>query len=161
VRAAVAVRLAIAEDLGDVVALERSVPEAPHWAESEYVEILRRFDEVGGVRRALFVAERDGEVVGFAVGKVVQAVQLGELESVAVAPDARKMGVGKALCEAVIVWCEEQAVASVELEVRSASDGARRLYERFGFVVEGVRTHYYSKPDDDAVLMRLKLNHCG
>jgi [ribosomal protein S18]-alanine N-acetyltransferase len=161
VRAAVAVRLAIAEDLGDVVALERSVPEAPHWAESEYVEILRRFDEVGGVRRVLFVAERDGAAVGFAVGKVVAAIQLGELESVAVAPDARKMGVGKALCEAVIIWCEEQAVVSVELEVRSASDGARRLYEGFGFVVEGVRTHYYSKPDDDAVLMRLKLNHCG
>jgi [ribosomal protein S18]-alanine N-acetyltransferase len=109
----------------------------------------------------LFVAEMDGAVVGFAVGKAVPASEVGELESVAVLPDVRRTGVGRALCDVVIVWCREQRVASVELEVRSASDGARRLYERAGFVVEGVRKGYYSKPTDDAVLMRLKFEDCG
>jgi ribosomal-protein-alanine N-acetyltransferase len=151
--AGVRIRAARREDVEAVVALERGVAEAPHWAEREYVGMVERAPG-GAVRRCLLVAERGDALVGFAVGKVVVGVG-GELESVAVAAGARRAGVGRALCEAVIAWCRGEAAWEVELEVRSASRGAIALYESLGFVAVGMRKGYYREPSDDAVLMLL------
>lgn len=158
-RRGISIRAAVAEDVDDVVALERAVPEAPHWSESAYRAIVE--DGRSGVKRCLMVALDDGALVGFAVGKVVAAARLAELESVVVAAPARRLGAGRALCEAVIEWCRRQGATSMELEVRAASNGARALYEELGFAVEGIRQGYYRDPEEDAVLMRLNLEGCG
>jgi [ribosomal protein S18]-alanine N-acetyltransferase len=155
VNVSVSVRPATKDDLEEIVALERGVAEAPHWSASEYELIIRQAGEQSGVRRCLVVAEIDRELVGFAVGKVVSAAELGELESVAVRASARRVGVGMRLCREVLEWCRRQGAARMELEVRVRSAGARELYERLGFVVEGFRRGYYTEPADDAVLMRL------
>lgn len=149
----ICVRVGVAEDLAEVIALERATAEAPHWSEAEYVGVIAGRD--GYVRRCLLVAAAKGVVIGFAVGKV--AGDLAELESVAVDSQARRGGVGRALCGAVIDWCREAGATAVELEVRAASGGAIGLYQRFGFIVAGQRPGYYSGPIDDAVLMRLDL----
>ena len=156
----VRVRSAGVADLDAVVALERSVAEAPHWSAAEYAAIVASGD--GGIRRCLFVAEVEGRVIGFAVGKAIGGVEgSAELESVAVDGAARRMGVGRALCGAVVEWCREVGSAVVELEVRASSDGAIALYEGLGFVVVGRRRGYYRDPADDALLMRLGLGNCG
>jgi [ribosomal protein S18]-alanine N-acetyltransferase len=145
-----------AVDLEAVIRLERATAEAPHWAESEYAAML--VPASGAVRR-FFVAEGELGVIGFAVGKVIGigSESSAELESVAVAASARRAGVGRALCAAVIDWCRAQRAQAIELEVRAASSGAIALYSGLGFVVEGRRPGYYREPMDDAVLMRLKL----
>lgn len=150
----VRVRAAGAGDLAGVIALERGVAEAPHWAEADYAAVL---DAGGGlVRRCLFVAESAGELlIGFAVGKVVEGSA--ELEGVAVRVEARRCGVGKVLCVAVADWCREQGAMELELEVRAASAGAIALYAGMGFVAVGRRREYYREPVDDALLMRLDL----
>ncbi|MCU1323808.1 MAG: GCN5-related N-acetyltransferase [Acidobacteriaceae bacterium] len=149
------IRAAGVGDLAGVLALERSAAEAPHWAEGEYRAAL----EGGGVRRCLLVAEIDKRLVGFAVGKVVSLGDevVGELESVAVAREARRQGAGRALCEAVLEWCRGMGAGEVELEVRVGSAGAVRLYEGLGFVATGRRRGYYREPVEDALLMRLEL----
>jgi ribosomal-protein-alanine N-acetyltransferase len=159
------IRGAIARDLAGVIALERVVAEAPHWAEAEYVGIVRLQDDGqvtqhgDGVRRCLFVAEVDVRVVGFAVGKVIGAGRdcLAELESVVVDAAARRGGVGRALCEAVVEWCRDQGAAAMELEVRAGSLGAIALYSGLGFEAVGRRGAYYQAPVEDALLMRLEL----
>jgi ribosomal-protein-alanine N-acetyltransferase len=150
------VRVGGAADLAGVVALERSVAEAPHWGEADYGAIA---NVDGGVRRCLFVAEAEGRLVGFAVGKVIGlgAGIVAELESVVVDLAARRSGVGRALCAAVITWSRGQRVVAVELEVRAGSGGAIALYVGLGFVVVGRRGGYYRGPVEDAVLMRLEL----
>jgi ribosomal-protein-alanine N-acetyltransferase len=147
-------RVAEAADVAGVVALERAIAEAPHWGEGEYAAIVRR-DRA--VRRCLFVAETEGRLVGFAVGKVVGSDGKGvaELESVAVEAAARRGGVGRALCGAVADWCRGEGVATLELEVRAGSAGAIALYSGLGFVVVGRRVRYYREPVEDALLMRL------
>ncbi|QNI35891.1 GNAT family N-acetyltransferase [Edaphobacter albus] len=144
-------------DLGAVMALERGVEEAPHWNEEEYASTIR--DEPGVVRRLLVIAEHAGELVGLAVGKVIDtgASAVAELESVVVAQEARRMGVGRALCEEVIAWARGEGAVDVELEVRSANAPARALYRNLGFVEVGVRKRYYHSPGDDAVLMNLNM----
>jgi [ribosomal protein S18]-alanine N-acetyltransferase len=151
----VRVRAAGAGDLAGVIALERGAAEAPHWAEADYAAMLNEGD--AGVRRCLFVAEAAGELIGFAVGKVVGGESSAELESVAVGVDARRRGVGKTLCGAVADWCREQGAAALELEVRAASVGAIALYAGMGFAPVGRRRAYYREPVDDALLMRLDL----
>jgi Acetyltransferases len=148
-----AVRAAVAADLAAVVAMERATAEAPHWSEAEYAAAIGGGG--GYVRRRLFVAEADGVVIGFAVGKV--AGDLAELESIAVDLRMRRGGVGRALCVAVMECCREERAATVELEVRAASAEAIGLYQGLGFICVGQRPRYYSEPVDDAVLMRLDL----
>lgn len=154
------VRAARVEDVPEILALERAVMEAPHWAEIEYESIVRG-GATGDLRRCLLVAEVAERIAGFAVGKVVVAAGVSELESIAVRAAMRRYGVGRALCGGVIKWCGAQGADGMELEVRSASAGARALYAGLGFVVQGVRKSYYSEPDDDAVLMRLDFGNCG
>jgi [ribosomal protein S18]-alanine N-acetyltransferase len=153
------VRAAEAADLVGVVALERTIAEAPHWAEGEYAAMVHADEAGSAVRRCFFVAEAEGRLLGFAVGKVIgsNAEGVAELESVAVTAEARRSGVGKALCAAVVDWCRGQGVGALELEVRAGSAGAIALYSGLGFVVAGRRVGYYREPVEDALLMRLDL----
>lgn len=152
------IRVGGAEDLQEVLALERAAAEAPHWRESEYAAVVDG-GESGYVRRCLLVAEAEGALVGFAVGKM--AGDLAELESVAVDSRARRKGIGRMLCEGVIGWSRQRGAVAVELEVRAGSGGAIHLYKGLGFVVMGRRAEYYRGPPDDAVLMRLHLAECA
>lgn len=146
----VLIRTARGEDLAGVIALERTIEDAPHWTETEYAAVI---EGKGSVRRCLFVAESEGTLLGFSVGKIVGDV--GDLESVAVDARSRRCGVGRELCRAVMGWCQRQGAVTLELEVRAKSEGAMCLYQGLGFVVVGHRPRYYSGPFDDAALMRL------
>jgi ribosomal-protein-alanine N-acetyltransferase len=156
------IRFASAEDLAGLIALERSTAEAPHWAEAEYAAIAADSSD-GTVRRCVFVAEADDRLLGFAVGKVILSAGhgVGEIESVAVDATARRFGVGRALCAAVVTWCSDQGAVEMELEVRAGSSGAITLYEGLGFVAVGRRGRYYRNPEEDAVLMQLRLGGGG
>jgi ribosomal-protein-alanine N-acetyltransferase len=138
------------EDLAAILAVERG-SEGPHWGEEQYREALAGGE--GAVRRRVFVWE---DVVGFAVGMVLEAGGEceGELEHVAVRAEARRMGVGRALCEAAIGWARGEGAERVRLEVR-ASNPAVRMYAGLGFQEVGRRRGYYSGPVEDAVLMEL------
>jgi len=69
---------------------------------------------------------------------------------------ARRRGVGRALCEAVLGWSREMRCERIRLEVR-ASNPAVRLYEGLGFREVGRRLRYYRDPVEDAVLMEFLL----
>ncbi len=153
------VREAEAADVAQVIALERAAPEAPHWSEAEYDAILGSGGEDRSVRRCLLVAEADGLLVGFAVGRMVigGAAGISDLESVVVDVRSRRKGAGRALCQAVIGWSRGWGAAEVQLEVRAGSVGAIGLYTGLGFEAVGRRAGYYRDPAEDAVLMRLEI----
>ena len=153
------VRVAEAADVAGVVALERAIAEAPHWAEGEYAATVDADKAGSAVRRCFLVAEAEEQLLGFAVGKVIgtDVEAVAELESVAVKASARRGGVGKALCVAVADWCRGKGVKAMELEVRASNGGAIALYGGLGFFVMGRRVGYYREPVEDALLMRLDL----
>ena len=153
-------RAALLNDLEKILAMERSSPEAPQWSEAVWRGILAR--ETTASMRAVFVvenrevAERCESVVGFVVASCLGDVA--ELESVAVAEDERRQGIGRALCLQALTWARGQAVDVMELEVRAGSAGAKALYRSLGFVEQRRRAHYYRDPVDDAVVMALQLS---
>jgi len=173
IRPGMSVRHAVAADVDAIVSLERATQDAPHWSPSAYVAILqsvRADSDAAMPRRCLFVAVMDESIVGFAAGLVhplhgdaasIGEGRISELESAAVAASARRSGLGRALCAAVLEWCKSQGATEVMLEVRASSTSAIGLYSGLGFEQLGRRPHYYQDPEDDAVVMRLPLSLSG
>ena len=78
------------------------------------------------------------------------------LLNVAVHPERRGLGHGRALVAGVVGEAEAARARVVYLEVRAGNVIARRLYRQLGFKDLGVRRGYYG-PGQDAIVMELRL----
>jgi RimJ/RimL family protein N-acetyltransferase len=102
------------------------------------------------------VAEADGRIVGLAGLEGLGTAELGML----VAADWRRQGVGTLLMEGCVGWARRRGAHKITLQVWPHNEGARRFYERFGFVQEGyLRKHYRRRSGElwDSVVMGLLL----
>jgi GNAT superfamily N-acetyltransferase len=82
----------------------------------------------------LLVYERGGDVVGYtAFHKLAVA---GHVRNLAVAPEARRCGVGRALMEAAAAWLRAQGAVEWHLNVKIDNAAAIGLYESLGMIVE-------------------------
>ena len=116
---------------------------------------------------AVLVAEVRGVVVGWAevqpgAPRVSSHAHVHELRGLAVDPSHQGGGVGRALVEAAAQGCRQRGARKLTLRVLGPNVVARRLYERCGFVVEGVlrqefllEGHYV----DDVLMARRLENH--
>jgi len=92
------------------------------------------------------------EVRGYVVALVVGPEA--EIADLAVAPEARRQGIGRALLSGVLAELRAAAVRMVYLEVRESNRAARTLYESYGFESVGRRRGYYRSPVEDALVLR-------
>ncbi len=78
-----------------------------------------------------------------------------ELLTLAVAPEARRRGVGGALLDRCLAEAAAAGADRLHLEVGAANAGALALYARAGFAETGRRRGYYAGPAgrEDALLM--------
>ena len=97
--------------------------------------------EVGGGKGRSLV----GALTVAKYGQSLRKSQHVRVLSMLVVDGYREMGIGTKLMERAVRWArEEPGVEKVILGVFSNNKRALRLYEKFGFVVEGVRKkHYY------------------
>lgn len=95
-------------------------------------------------------AERDGDVLGFAVFREVGGD--GELLQIATRKDSRLGGIGSTLLSAVLHYAHDKSFGRVFLEVRRSNAEAIGLYEKFGFKILRVRKGYYDNPVEDALV---------
>jgi len=105
---------------------------------------------------------QDGQLVGWcdlSIGTFEEVRHIATL-AMGVRKDFRNAGIGSALMAACIARARENGVEKLELEVFASNAGARRLYEKFGFFVEGVRQkkRKYQGAYDDLVAMGLFLS---
>ncbi len=73
----------------------------------------------------------------------------GYVTNVAVLPEYRRRGIAQRLIFAEF----ENEMDFITLEVRKSNTPAIRLYEKAGFENVGIRPHFYTSPDEDAVIM--------
>lgn len=135
-------------DLAEVVAIEQKSFSVP-WSQNAFESTLR-----APITHPV-VYRKDGKVAGYAVISTVY--EMAELYNIAVTPNCRKCGIGAKLLQFVIAHCKQAGCENLFLEVRRSNEGARALYERFGFVYDSVRKNYYKNPVEDALLMHLSL----
>lgn len=138
-------------DLEAVMAIAGSLRDAPHWGRAVYVAAL---DAGATPRRIALVAEGDA-VMGFVVASVV--TPQAELETIAVAAGEQGRGIGRKLMFALVEELKGVGVGEVLLEVRASNERALRFYRSLGWDETGRRPRYYGNPEEDAVLMGLKL----
>ena len=77
----------------------------------------------------------------------------GSITNVAVLPNFRCNGIGKALVSAAINGAKERNCEFITLEVRKSNFPAISLYSSLEFEQVGLRKNFYSSPNEDAVLM--------
>jgi ribosomal-protein-alanine N-acetyltransferase len=129
-------RRAETHDLAEVLAIQQVSPEASQW------------DAVGYAEHELLVAVNGARVIGFLAWRPITDGER-ELLNLAVAPDSRRKGAGRALVTAFL----GAATGKVFLEVRESNDTARKFYKSLGFQEVMVRKKYYNSPDESAIVM--------
>lgn len=100
-----------------------------HWAAS-----------LGREDARVFVAELDGQIVGFVnvvlvneTHSLLQAMRFGRVGSVSVTEAARGRGIGKQLMRLVHDFVAEQGGHEVRLTVWAFNEAAQRLYQELGY----------------------------
>jgi ribosomal-protein-alanine N-acetyltransferase len=118
------------------------------WTRDMYLAELRS----EGVSFIFLARDKWRRPVGFcACWRVVDELHINNL---AVLPEHRRHGVASALLLHVMAEGVRLGAKSATLEVRRSNEPARRLYERFGFSVVGIRRDYYTNPVEDALVLR-------
>jgi [ribosomal protein S18]-alanine N-acetyltransferase len=148
-----AVRPAGAADLDDIVALERQSFSDP-WSRASFAEALAQ----PWVEFRCICAP-GGALLGYVVASFV--ADEGEIASIAVAPAARRQGVGRSLLDWVVGEGERRGTGALYLEVRESNTAARALYRSRGFLEVGRRRAYYRNPTEDAMVLRLSMDPAG
>ena len=88
----------------------------------------------------LLVAEEDGQVVGlidFVGHDLAEEAHSGTF-GLSVASGHRGRGIGSALIEALLEWAPQNGITRIECRAFATNPRAIALYERMGFVREGV-----------------------
>lgn len=120
------------------------------WSAAEIVHMLENPAVVA-------IAAREQGMRGFVMAWV--AAGDAELLTVAVAPDARRGGLGEKLVNAACAAALLRGAGSMHLEVAEDNAAARALYAKLGFEQAGCRRGYYQRANGavDAVVMRRSL----
>jgi ribosomal-protein-alanine N-acetyltransferase len=139
-------RLSDDQDLDGVLAVEAESFTNP-WTREMYAwELQNR-----SMCHILVVRTAECHVAGFcAFWLVFDEIHINNL---AIRPGYRAHGIGSALLGRVLAEGLALGARRATLEVRASNDAARRLYERMGFYVAGVRRNYYSEPVEDALIL--------
>jgi ribosomal-protein-alanine N-acetyltransferase len=142
------------DDVDRAMDIAGSLKGAPHWPRTAYTTAIC---QGAAPRRIALVAENEvtGALVGFAVAGLV--LPQAELETIAVAAEAQRHGVGNRLFSVLIDEIKAAGATEFILEVRASNDTALAFYRQRGWSETGRRPRYYAEPEEDAVLMRLRL----
>ncbi len=155
----VIVRRAERRDLPAVAWLELVLPEhstgAPVFARIAVPSYEQTLRELGGefddTRFTTLVADHDGRVVASATAcslelsntntPMIRPRSAGFLGYAAVLPEARGLGAGRALGEAVLAWSRDEGYEWVATDWRSTSIEANRAWRAMGFKPTFLRLH--------------------
>lgn len=133
-------------DVDAIVALEAESFTNP-WSRDTLVWELRNSD----VTRVYVLRDDDDRVTAFCVCWVI----FDELHvnTLAVSPGARRQGLGSILMRSAMADAALGGATRATLEVRASNAAALGLYQRLGFTIAARRPGYYSKPDEDGLIL--------
>ncbi|MCS6997417.1 MAG: ribosomal protein S18-alanine N-acetyltransferase [Casimicrobiaceae bacterium] len=121
-------------DLPALAAIEAMSNSHP-WQQSDFAAALR------AGHLCLCARCDQGEPIGFAVGRLL--VEDAELLLLAVRPDQRRRGIGRALLRRLEERLAAQGARRMFLEVRRGNWPAQRFYAALGYAPVGRRPRYY------------------
>ena len=137
----------------------KTLPE--HYSDYFYESLLAELPE------AFLVAEIERKLVGYIMLKIEYGfsnfkklgfVKKGHVVSVAVLPEHRNKGIGRALVEESLIGVKLKKADELYLEVRCSNNEAIKLYEKLEFVIKQRLKAYY-RDGEDAYLMTIEFSY--
>ena len=144
----IAIRRMILEDVPAVHEIDTLSFSLP-WTERSF-----RFELTQNPVSRNWVAESGGRIAAMMTLWLI--VDEAHIATLATHPDFRRRGIGERLMVAALISAKDEGARRAFLEVRAGNTGAIALYQKYGFVVAGVRPHYYKDNHEDAILMNLE-----
>ncbi len=151
-------RVAALEDVDRIISIAETVG-LSRWSRDDYLA------GISGETSRVSVAEKNGEVIGFTVGRLVPGFDAKrpydiEIDNIGVDPRFQRKGVGAGLIRYFLASISDASnapdVGNMWLEVRSSNVTAIRFYEKLGFREIHQRPNYYRGPVENAIVMKLK-----
>ena len=115
------------------------------WSAKAFAELVE--DE----KSIYLVAESSNVVVGCC--GVVNSWGDGDIDIVMVKESMRGQGIAYAMLQELLKAGPTIGIENFTLEVRVSNAPAIHVYEKLGFVSEGIRPRFYEKPVEDAMIM--------
>lgn len=131
------------EHLRQMAQIEREAFDQP-WSERMFIP------EVEDENAYYLVGVRGDEVICY--GGFHKVLDEAHITNIAVRADFRGRGIGTLLMSELISRARMLGVKYMTLEVRDGNEPAIRLYQSFGFTVEGIRKRYYNNTHDALIM---------
>ena len=115
------------------------------WSENAFVHLAEDKDSI------FVVALEEGVLIG---GCGLTCIGLeGDIHNVMVSPEYRGKGIATQMMKVLLGEGQKQGIEEFTLEVRVSNVAAIKVYEKLGFVSEGIRPRFYEQPVEDAMIM--------
>lgn len=138
------IRRLMAEDVEPLSRIEEQEFSMP-WSADDFSGLIDR-------ENCLYlVAETDGQVVGSC--GMTYGFGEGNIDNVVVCREFQNAGIAQKLLRELLAQGSQIGVSAFTLEVRVGNAAAIHVYEKLGFVSEGIRPGFYEKPVEDAMIM--------
>lgn len=115
------------------------------WSSQDFADLLTR------PYCRYLAAEVAGEVAGCC--GMTNICNEGNIDNVVVSQKYRNKGIAQKLLQELIALGSQEGIEAFTLEVRVSNAPAIHVYEKMGFLSEGIRPKFYEKPVEDAVIM--------
>lgn len=135
------------DDIEAVSAIEAKSFSMP-WSAKDFEQLIE--DE----KSLYLVAELDGQIVGCC--GVTNVSGEGNINNVVVEEAYRGKGIAYFMMQELLRLGREFGIQEFTLEVRVSNAPAIHLYEKLGFVSEGIRPRFYERPVEDAMIMWIR-----
>jgi ribosomal-protein-alanine N-acetyltransferase len=134
--------------LNEVIAIEADVFARP-WSTALFLQ------ELSKPNRSYFVAEYEGEVIGYG-GMMFMGDNAAHALNVAVTPAFHRRQVGTRLLCVLMMDAIARGVDTIYLEFRVGNIAGYTIYPKFGFEIVDTRRGYYFESGEDGIVMALK-----
>jgi ribosomal protein S18 acetylase RimI-like enzyme len=129
----------------DGVTLEQNVEQALgvlkghdwQWRKARHVD-----DDVAANSAGIFVAEQDGQVVGYISTIIDPEAGRGRIPNLAVAAELRGQGLGRVLIEHALAYFRKQGLAYATIETMAQNAVGQHLYQACGFTEVARQVHF-------------------
>ncbi|MBO4882910.1 MAG: ribosomal protein S18-alanine N-acetyltransferase [Lachnospiraceae bacterium] len=139
-------------DIGPLANIEKQCFSRP-WSEREFGHLVEKTDALYLVADVTFESGMR-KIVGTAGMRILGTE--GDIDNVAVLPEFRNLGIAGKLLDGLLDMGRQKGVTEFTLEVRVSNEYAIKLYEKAGFVSEGIRPGFYEDPKEDANIMWIR-----
>lgn len=151
----VTVRIATVDDVDAIMTIEAPVFGNEAWSSDAMAR------DVADPNCVYLVAENADGVIAYAGLLCPEGSGDGDIQTIAVIPEARTSGLGRALMTELMAAAAKRKAHRIFLEVRADNAHAIALYESLGFEEIAIRPGYYQPEGVDAIVMKFESARAG